>query len=54
MSLSYDDGDDDVKTRADTIQQDTRYLKPIVTEIEAEQTERADWDAVKLDRSNKH
>lgn len=36
------------------ITQDVRYLKPIVSEIEAELTERADWDSVKLDKSAKH
>lgn len=34
--------------------QDVRYLKPIVSEIEAELAERAIWDTVKVDRSAKH
>lgn len=28
-----------------TFQQDTRYLKPFVVEIEAEQAERKQWDS---------
>ncbi|KAL8278404.1 hypothetical protein RQP46_009094 [Phenoliferia psychrophenolica] len=34
--------------------QDVRYLQPIVTEVEAENTERAFWDNVVVDKSKKH
>ena len=34
--------------------QDVRYLQPIVSEVEAENTERAFWDNVVVDKSKKH
>lgn len=37
-----------------SLDQDVRYLKPIVSEIEAQNTERDFWDNVVVDKSKKH